>query len=54
MKIIEFIGLPGSGKSTTLNKIKLYSHDYKKNSYTYKNFLINFYKKKIIKKLYFL
>ena len=53
MKIIEFIGLPGSGKSTTLNKIKLYSHDYKKNSYTYKNFLFNFYKKKNNKKIIF-
>jgi|TARA_B110000259_G_scaffold188488_1_gene248125 hypothetical protein len=53
MKIIEFIGLPGSGKSTTLNKIKLYSHNYKKNSYTYKNFLFNFYEKKNDKKIIF-
>tara|TARA_B110000858_G_C17785825_1_gene467236 strand:+ start:592 stop:1392 length:801 start_codon:yes stop_codon:yes gene_type:complete len=53
MKIIEFIGLPGSGKSTILNKVKSNSKFYKKFSYTYKDFLFNINTRTYYKKILF-
>ena len=52
MKTIEFIGLPDSGKTTVLKKIKSQALNYKKNSHTYENFLFNFYKKKNKKNIF--
>lgn len=52
MKTIEFIGLPGSGKTTILKKIKSQSLNYKQNSYTYINFLFNFDKRNYIENIF--